>query len=97
MVNGQWKRSTVNLYSLTCDKTIKLHLEMYRVLQVISKWKTLKQHVYILKVVEVWPTFDIQINIALVIFWKKAAKPHFLEIALSTPQKYLKACQHSDQ
>ena len=67
---------------------------MYRVLQVISKWKTLKQHAYILKVVEVWPTFDIQINIALVIFWKKAAKPHFPKIALSTPQRYLKACRH---
>ena len=35
---------------------------LYRVLQVTSKWKTLKQPIYFLKVVEFWPTFDIQIS-----------------------------------
>ena len=35
----------------------------YRVLQVTSKWKTLKQPVYVLKTVEFCSTFDIQIDI----------------------------------
>ena len=43
----------------------------YRVLQVISKWKTLKQPVYFLKAVEVWPTFDIHVDITLAIFREK--------------------------
>ena len=43
----------------------------YRVLQVISKWKTLKQPVYFLKAVEVWPTFDIHVDITLDIFREK--------------------------
>ena len=43
----------------------------YRVLRVKSKWKTLKQPVYFLKSVEFWPTFDIHIDITLVIFREK--------------------------
>ena len=43
----------------------------YRVLQVTSKQKTLKQPVYFLKAVEFCPTFDIQIDITLAIFWEK--------------------------
>ena len=43
----------------------------YRVLQVTSKWKTLKQPIYFLKAVEFWPTFDIQVDIALAVFWEK--------------------------
>ena len=43
----------------------------YRVLQVTSKYKTLKQPVYFLKVVEFCPTFDIQINITFAIFREK--------------------------
>ena len=41
----------------------------YRVLQVTSKWKTLKQPVYVFKAFEFWPTFDIQIDTVLAIFW----------------------------
>ena len=40
----------------------------YRVLQVTSKQKTLKQPVYFLKEVEFCPTFDIQLDITLAIF-----------------------------
>ena len=43
----------------------------YRVLQVTSQWKTLKQPVYFLRAVEFWPTFDIQISITLALFWEK--------------------------
>ena len=43
----------------------------YSVLQVISIWKTLKQAVYVLRAVEFWPTFDIQIYITLAIFPEK--------------------------
>ena len=43
----------------------------YRVAQVTSKWKTLKQPVYFLKAVEYCPTFDIQIDITLAISWEK--------------------------
>ena len=43
----------------------------YRVLQVASKWKTLKQPVYFLKAVEFRPTFDIHVDIALAIFREK--------------------------
>ena len=43
----------------------------YIVLQVTFKWKTLKQLVHILKAVEFWPTFDIQIDITLSMFWEK--------------------------
>ena len=39
--------------------------------KVTSKWKTLKQPVYFSRAVEFWPTFDIQISIALAIFWEK--------------------------
>ena len=42
----------------------------YRVLQVTSKWKTLKQPVYFLRAVEFRPTFEFQIDIDLAIFWK---------------------------
>ena len=54
------------------QKLINIILESsYRVLQVISKWKALKQPIYFLKIVELWPTFDIRIDIVLAIFWKK--------------------------
>ena len=43
----------------------------YRVLQVTSKWKTLKQHVYFLKAVKFSPTFDIQVDTKLTAFWEK--------------------------
>ena len=43
----------------------------YRVLEVTSKWKTLKQPNYLLRSVEFWPTFDIQTAITLAIFWEK--------------------------
>ena len=43
----------------------------YRVLQVTSKSKTLKQPIYFLKAVEFCPTFDIQIDITLAIFREK--------------------------
>ena len=43
----------------------------YRVLQVASKSKTLKQPIYFLNAVEFCPTFDIQIDITLVTFREK--------------------------
>ena len=43
----------------------------YRVLQVTSKWKTLKQPVNFLRAIEFWPTSDIQISITLALFWEK--------------------------
>ena len=43
----------------------------YRILQVTSKRKTLKQPVYFLKAVEFWPTFDIQVDITLAILREK--------------------------
>ena len=58
---------TTNIKNLT--KVIQQN--SYRVLQVTSKWKTLKQNVYFLKAVEFWPTFDIQVDITLAIFRKK--------------------------
>ena len=57
-------------YTANVTKLTKVILEStYRVLQVKSK--TLKQPVYFLRAVEFWPTFDIQIDITLVIFWEK--------------------------
>ena len=41
----------------------------YEFLHVTSKWKTLKQLVYLLKVAEFWPTFDIQIDMNLTACW----------------------------
>ena len=58
---------TINVTNMT--KVIQE--SSYRVLQVTSKQKTLKQLVYFLKTVEFCPTFNIQIDITLVIFWKK--------------------------
>ena len=43
----------------------------YRVLQVTSKWKTLKQPVYFLKAIEFWPTSYIHVDIKLAIFREK--------------------------
>ena len=43
----------------------------YRVLQVTSKWKTLKQLIYFLKAVEFWTNFGVQIGITLAIFREK--------------------------
>ena len=70
---------TTNLANLT--KVIQQN--PYKVLQLTSKWKTLKQPVYLLKTVECWSTFDIQVDI-------KVAKPHLLE----NPQKSLKTRQY---
>ena len=54
---------TTNVTKLT--KTI---LESsFRALPVTFKWKALERPVYILRVVEFWPTFDIQIHITLAI------------------------------
>ena len=58
---------TTNVMNLT--KTILK--SSYRVLQVTSKWKTLKQPVYLLRAAEFWPTFDIQVSLTLAIFWEK--------------------------
>ena len=58
---------TTNVTNLT--KVIQQN--SYRVLQVTSKWKTLKLLVYFLKAAEFWPTFDIQVDITLAIFRKK--------------------------
>ena len=58
---------TANVTNLT--KVIQQN--SYRVLQVISKWKTLKQPVYFLKAVEFWPTFDIHVGITSAIFPEK--------------------------
>ena len=76
---------TTNVTNLT--KVIQQ--SSYRVLQVTSKWKTLKQPVYFLKAVEFWPTFDIHVGYIS----GKVAKPHFLE----SLQKSLKARHHSFQ
>ena len=59
----------------------------YRVLQVTSKQKTLKQPVYFLKAVEFRPTFYIEFDIIS----GKVAKLHFLE----SPQESLKIRQSS--
>ena len=48
--------------------TMVIQQNSYRVLEVTSKWKTLKQPAYVLKEVEFWPTFDIQVDINLAIF-----------------------------
>ena len=40
----------------------------YAVLQVTSKWKTLKQPVYFNRAVELWSTFDIRFDMTLAIF-----------------------------
>ena len=62
-----WNFKTKNVTNLT--KVTQQN--SYRVLQVTSKWKTLKQPVYLLKAAEFWPTFDIQIDITLAIFREK--------------------------
>ena len=41
-----------------------------RVLQFTFKWNTLKKLVFFLRVVDFWPTFDIQIDITLALFWE---------------------------
>ena len=41
------------------------------ILQVTAEWKTLKQPVHSLKVIAIWSTFDIQIDITWAIFWEK--------------------------
>ena len=64
---------TTNVTNLT--KVIQQ--SSYRVLQVTSKWKTLKQPVYFLKVVELWPTFDIQVDITMAVFREKLQKRTF--------------------
>ena len=58
---------TANVTNLT--KVIQQ--SSYRVLQILSKWKTLKQPVYYLKAVEFWPTFDIQFDVTFAVFWEK--------------------------
>ena len=86
-----WKLGKMNMsntFKITNITNLTNVIQQYscRVLQVTSKWKTLKQPVYFLKAIEFWPTFDIQVDITLAIFWLKVAKPHFLE----SPQKSLK-------
>ena len=51
--------------------TMPILKSSYRVLQVTSKWKTLKQSVYFLQAVKFLSTFDIQIDITLAIFREK--------------------------
>ena len=58
---------TTNVTNLT--KAIQQ--SSYRVLQVTSKWKTLKQPADFLTAVEFWPTFDIQVDITLAVFREK--------------------------
>ena len=69
--NFAWKRDCPIIFKTTnVTKLAEAILNpSYRVLQVTSKWKALKQLVYFLKTVEFWPTFNIQIGIVLVIFW----------------------------
>ena len=65
-------------------------LETYHlVLQVASKWKTLKRIVYFSKAVEFLGTFDIQIDITLTIFWENLQTILFrkpTEVSLKTRQ-----------
>ena len=49
----------------------------YRVLQVTSKWKALKQFVYVLTTVEFWPIFGIQVDTTLTIFREKLQNHSF--------------------
>ena len=93
-----WKLGKMNMsntFKITNITNLTNVIQQYscRVLQVTSKWKTPKQPVYFLKAIEFWPSFDIQVDITLVIFWLKVAKPHLLE----SPQKSLKTRQHSYQ
>ena len=62
-----------NIFKTTnVKKLAKVVLESsFKVLQVISKQKTLKKPIYFLKAAEFWPTFDIQIDTNLAIFWDK--------------------------
>ena len=50
-----------NIFKTTnANKSTKVILEnSYRALQVLSKWKTLKNPIYFLNTVEFWRTFDI--------------------------------------
>ena len=66
-MSNMFKTTTSQIWQRSFKKS-------YRVLQVTSKSKTLKQSVYFLKAVEFCPTVDIQIDIS-----EKVAKPHFLE------------------
>ena len=67
-----WKRYCPISSKLNVTKLTKATLKSsYRVLQVTSKWKTLKQPVYFSKTVEFCSTFDIQISITVAIFWEK--------------------------
>ena len=62
-----------NIFKITnVSKLTKAILKIsYTVLEITSKWKTLKEPAYFLRAVEFWLTFDIQISIALDIFWQK--------------------------
>ena len=67
-----------NFETTDVTKLTKAILEIsYRVLQVTSKWKTLKQPVCFLRAVESWTTFDIQIDITLDIFWEMLRNHNF--------------------
>ena len=60
----------------------------YRVLQITSKWKTLKQPVHFLTPVEFWPTFEIQISITLAVIWKNCKTTLFrkpTKVSQNTP------------
>ena len=68
-----------NIFKTTHDtKLTKAILESsHRVLQPKFKWKTVKQPAYFLTAIELWPTFDIQIDITLALFWEKLKKYTF--------------------
>ena len=74
-----WKRDCVISSKLkSCYRVQKAILKSsYRVPQVVSKWKTLKQPVYFLRFIEFWPIFDIQITTTLAIFLEKLQNQTF--------------------
>ena len=67
------EKRLLNIFKITnVSKLIKAVLKIsYTVLEINSKWKTLKEPAYFLRAVEFWLIFDIKISIALDIFWQK--------------------------
>ena len=63
---------TTNVAILT-----KIILESFYRAKGTFKEKTLKETIYFLRAVEFWPTFDIQIDITLAIFWEKLQNQTF--------------------
>ena len=79
-----------NIFKITnvTNLTKVIQEKSYRVLQVTSKQKTLKQHVYFLKVVDFCSTFDTQIDITLAIFQESCKTTLFrkpTEVSQNTP------------